>query len=281
MYHSVIFGDKNTWDDWHLVPETRPVINPPEPKFSKVDIPSGDGDLDLTNALSPYTYYNNRTGSIDFIVVNDMYCQVDHEKEWYMRYTEIMNYLHGKKMRMILEDDKQYFYEGRFSVNQWESDVHYSKITIDYDVTPYKWNLFSSLDDWLWDPFNFVTGVIPNPDYKDVSLPGPDHITGELQWVTININRRDIGVAPICPNIHISYVDPPDPDPFIAYETYFQIPGYEGYRTFVPSDYIDGVLQIPEYTFRKDMTDDQLKIVAASNGVGLPSISLEIREGCF
>ena len=30
FYHSVVFGEKNTWDDWHLVPSSRPVINPPD-----------------------------------------------------------------------------------------------------------------------------------------------------------------------------------------------------------------------------------------------------------
>lgn len=29
MYHSITIGEKNTWDDWHLIPTSRPLVNPP------------------------------------------------------------------------------------------------------------------------------------------------------------------------------------------------------------------------------------------------------------
>ena len=32
MYHSITIGDKNTWDDWHMIPVTPPVIAPPVEK---------------------------------------------------------------------------------------------------------------------------------------------------------------------------------------------------------------------------------------------------------
>ena len=38
-------------------------------------------------------------------------------------------------------------------VNAWKSEKDWSRITIDYDVGPYKWSVLSSTDDWLWDPF--------------------------------------------------------------------------------------------------------------------------------
>ena len=48
MYHSVTFGDKNTWDDWRLVPASRPVFNPPAQKVKTLEIPGGDGVIDLS-----------------------------------------------------------------------------------------------------------------------------------------------------------------------------------------------------------------------------------------
>ena len=39
MYHSIAFGNKNTWDDFYLVPSTKPIILPPEVKTKIVDIP--------------------------------------------------------------------------------------------------------------------------------------------------------------------------------------------------------------------------------------------------
>lgn len=161
MYHSITIGDKNTWDDWHLIPTTRPLFNPPTVKTNLVNIPGGDGLLDMTTSLAGRPTYNNRTGSWTFIVQNGF-------KDWTALYSEIMVYLHGQKFRAILEDDPGYYYEGRFSVNQWKSDKNWSQIVIDYNVGPYKKEINNVGSNWLWDPFNFETGIIRN--YKNLSV---------------------------------------------------------------------------------------------------------------
>ena len=70
MYHSITIGDKNTWDDWHLIPATRPLFNPPLVKFNLQDVPGGDGMINLTKALAGRPTYGNRTGSWTFYVEN-------------------------------------------------------------------------------------------------------------------------------------------------------------------------------------------------------------------
>jgi hypothetical protein len=126
-----------------------------------VNIPGGDGLLDLTTSLAGRPTYNNRIGSWTFIVQNGF-------MDWTALYSEIMVYLHGQQFRAILEDDPAYYYEGRFSVNQWKSDKEYSQIVIDYNVGPYKKEINNTGADWLWDPFNFETGIIRN--YKNLSV---------------------------------------------------------------------------------------------------------------
>lgn len=161
MYHSITLGDKNTWTDWHLIPSSRPLINPPNVRASMVEIPGADGLLDLSDSLIGRPTYANRSGSWDFYVDNGY-------GTWSDRYSEIMAYLHGQKMTAVLEDDPKFYYDGRFSVNQWRSDPYYSKIVIDYNVGPYK--LYSATDGdlWLWDPFNFNTGVIKS--YRNMTV---------------------------------------------------------------------------------------------------------------
>lgn len=163
MYHSLTFGTKNTWDDWHLIPKSRPLINPPSVKDNLIEIPGGDGGLDLTTALAGRPLYKNRNGSFAFAVENGF-------REWASLYSEIMAYLHGQKMRLVFEDDPDYYYEGRFAVNAWQSDAQYSTIVIDYNVFPYKKELNSSTNEWIWDTFNFETGVIRY--YKNISVSG-------------------------------------------------------------------------------------------------------------
>lgn len=144
MYHSVTFGEKNSWTDWHLVASSRPVISPPPVKTQYVEIPGADGSIDLTDALAGRPAYGDREGSIDFVVLND-YNLDNYDYNWIDVYTSIMQYLHGRRMTMVLEDDPLYYYEGRFSVNSWKSDQNNSTITIDYHVSPYKYRITTQI----------------------------------------------------------------------------------------------------------------------------------------
>ena len=187
MYHSITFGTKNTWDDWHLIPTTRPVFNPPTVKASTIDLPGGDGVLDLTEFIAGRPLYNNRTGSFEFIDNDFM--------RWEELYSEILNYLHGRSLKAVLEDDPGYYYQGRFTVNQWNSDKLYSKITIDYDVFPYKKETGAALDQWLWDPFNFKTGIIRV--YKNIQVDGTKvvRVVGSTMPTNITITASATGMT--------------------------------------------------------------------------------------
>lgn len=141
MYHSVSFisdiATKNTYSNWHLVPSSRPTITMPYTKTTYVDIPGASGKLDLSETLTKYPIYDNRTGSIDFYVLNDWQT---NEKSWVGLYEEIARFVHGKKLKMVLEDDPDHYYEGRFDVT-WESDNSgkWSSVSFDYDLDPYKY----------------------------------------------------------------------------------------------------------------------------------------------
>lgn len=160
MYHSITFGTKNTWDDWHLIPSSRPVFNPPAFKEKLIDIPGINGQLDISTILTGgEPTFNNRQGSFEFIVENDFL-------SWDTAYSNIMNHLHGRSMEAVLEDDPDWIYDGRFTVNEWRSNKNFSTIVIDYNVSPYKKDLTGSNVDWEWDPFDFDTGLIQ--DYQNM-----------------------------------------------------------------------------------------------------------------
>ena len=130
--HSVNFDSINTWDNWHLVPMSRPVINPPTRKSIIVDIPGADGHLDLSEVVTGKPVYNNRTGSIEFMVQNGF-------MPWATMFSTVMNTLHGKFMNVVLDDDPTWTYHGLITVSKWTTGGHYSTITIDYDLEPYKY----------------------------------------------------------------------------------------------------------------------------------------------
>lgn len=68
MYHSITIGKKNTFQDFGLIPTSRPVITPPSPNYSYLEIPGGSGAFDISEAVSGTLTYANRNGSLEFYV---------------------------------------------------------------------------------------------------------------------------------------------------------------------------------------------------------------------
>ena len=126
--------DKNTWESWGLVPESRPTLPHPSQKTKTQECDSINGIIDLSWSNVPYPLFSNREGSFSFIYNPIVQMGYDKYKPWNVLYSEISEFLHGRKLRMVLEDDPEYYYEGRFWVDGWssETDGSGSKITIGY-----------------------------------------------------------------------------------------------------------------------------------------------------
>ena len=66
MYHSIIISGRNTYEEWGMVPTSRPVINPPEVKTTYVDLPASNGVLDYSDLLLGTVPFGQREGSWEF-----------------------------------------------------------------------------------------------------------------------------------------------------------------------------------------------------------------------
>lgn len=163
MVYGVNFGDKHSFRDWQLTMEERPVISPPLPKVIYVEVPGLDAFIDMTETLTGDVNYQSRT--IEFTFTTRKVRQ-----KWNKLYSDIASYLHGQRMKIILDEDKGYFYIGRVSVNEWKSDIKYSTIVIEAEVDPYKYERYGSLERWVWDVFPFEGGIIR--EYKDLEVNG-------------------------------------------------------------------------------------------------------------
>jgi hypothetical protein len=250
LYHAITFGDKNTWDDWRIVPSSRPVFNPPPLKRKILDIPGADGSIDLSESLTGYPVYENREGSVEFIVMNG-------HRQWYQAYSDIMEHLHGKTMRAVLEDDKEYFYEGRFTVNEWRSSKDWSQIAIDYSLGPYKWLLRTSLDDWEWDPFNFYTGVIFAKKCKDIPVTA--------SYTAYEFDNRLFGRAPVCPSFVVNAASGNGMEIRFVNDKL----GIDLTQLL-----LNGTTQVPEFLFLGDTVTLYFKCVS-----GAGTVSVDFRQG--
>lgn len=141
MYHSLIFEEygvnkpksRNTWNHWHLIPSSRPCVAQAAATYKYVDIPGMDGQMDLTDYLIGRPTYSDRSGSFEFYVINDY-------GKWTERRTELTNFLNGRVMKLVLEDDPNYYYIGRFYMKEWRPGTDYSTVSIEYHVKPYKYD---------------------------------------------------------------------------------------------------------------------------------------------
>lgn len=152
---------KNTWIDWHLIPTDRPSINTPERKTKTVDVPGMNGGLDFSESLTGYPVYENREGNIEFLV------ETGHES-WNEIYQSMCSYLHGKKLYVACEDDPGYYYYGTITVDQYQSQKDNSKIVINYNLDPCKYDYCNGIiGDAFWDIFDFESDDLSSVRYTD------------------------------------------------------------------------------------------------------------------
>ena len=163
---NVTIGEKKTFDDWRLKLRSL-VIGFPEAKTNTVDVPGADGLLDLSEALGAVRY-GNRELEMIFDVMGE-------PERWHSLTSQIANYLHGQRLKVILDSDPGYYYIGRLALESEKSDDLTNQITILGDMDPYKYELLSSLDDWLWDTLDFETGIIR--EYKELEVNGSRTVT--------------------------------------------------------------------------------------------------------
>lgn len=108
-------------------------LGSPEPKAYTVDIPGGDGVIDLTEALTGDVAYKRRSQTFNLAFGLD-----DFEETR----TRLLSFLHGRARDYELSIDPGYTYHGRFSVGAPEykgrgaSGVAVVPVSVDAD--PYK-----------------------------------------------------------------------------------------------------------------------------------------------
>lgn len=190
--NSVIFDGVDSWEAWGLVPASRPVVVLPAVRTSTVEIPGMNGVLDLSDVPLGYSTFGNRNGSWTFNVAHD---KLDFS--WDVLYSRIATAIHGKKVQCILKEDKSFYYEGRVQVGEWKTGNTFSTLTIKYDFAPYKRMLWTTLEDWLWNPFDFVNGVIVQTSFKDIPVEAGS-------WRTMEYTQDYIGLAPVCPTFYVN-----------------------------------------------------------------------------
>ena len=208
MIHSMTFTDTrsgrswNTRDDWGLALQTQPTFTMPPVKTKTLDGPAMSGLIDLTTAITGYPVMGQREGSFQFAAKA-------RQAEWQMLISTLAGILHGQTLRVVLDDDPGWYYEGRFALNVGECSPRHAIVTIDYSVGPYAWAQESSAEPWLWDPFSFVDGVIGNGSYTDQRYYVREDSVGTTP-VPLTFTVSEVGHARLTTRFAVA-ADPDDP----------------------------------------------------------------------
>lgn len=120
----VKFGAKHSYEDYGAIMNYAR-ITPPSVKENYVDIAGGNSCLDLTEAVGGIVFED---GKMEF-----KFTLLDQSKK-----NQMKNDLHGKRLKIILERESDFYYEGRLSVSKDTLNNNFYELYIDAKVYPYK-----------------------------------------------------------------------------------------------------------------------------------------------
>jgi phage-related protein len=123
------FGSTHSFDDLGLILGKKE-MGAPAVKVEKIDIPGADGDLDQTEFFGDVKY-GNATHRFEFTA--------NQQSDFLPLYSKVKNILHGRKKRIILDDDPLYFYVGRVFVDKHTDEKGIATIDVECDCEPYKY----------------------------------------------------------------------------------------------------------------------------------------------
>lgn len=128
----ITFGELHSYRDLNLILSEKE-IGAPSVKEKKVDIEGADGSIDYTDFFGG-PKYGDVTHKFTFSTIVP-------RSEFLTQYSSIKNALHGRKLRIILDDDSGFFYVGRCYVSSFTDEKGVGKITVDCDCEPYRYKL--------------------------------------------------------------------------------------------------------------------------------------------
>ena len=128
MMKGIWFDNIHSYADLNLVLSDIK-IPPAAVKTTYVDIPGGDGSVDLTEALGEVKFKDRACKFTYTVFPSDDF----EEKK-----KQVSNLLNGKRCKIVVDKDPNYYWEGRCSIDEYSSDKNLHKLVVGATVAPYK-----------------------------------------------------------------------------------------------------------------------------------------------
>lgn len=168
----------HTYNDLHLILLEGKEIGSPQVKIRKLDIEGADGSLDYTDFFGE-PKYEDVTHKFPFAAIVP-------QSEFLSLFSTVKNAIHGKKVRVILDDDPLFYYVGRPYVSQFTNEKNVGSIIIEVDCEPYKYKRDKTVVKVTVDGTH--TASLPNSRKRavpEVKIDSEGSIRIEYQGVNI------------------------------------------------------------------------------------------------
>lgn len=116
-------------------------ISPAAPKTTYIELPGGDGAIDLSEAFGEVKF-SDRNISLVFAMNPASGLS---EAAWEEKKTEVSNVLNGLACKIILDKDPDYYWDGRCTVDTYKSQKHLRQFVVSARVRPYKNKLYETV----------------------------------------------------------------------------------------------------------------------------------------
>lgn len=124
------FDDLHSFEEFSLYLISKE-IGAAEVKTEYVEVLGADGQLDLTEAFGEVKYKDRK--------LKFTFSTMETGADWVTVYSNVLNSLHGRKKKITLDDDPDYYYLGRIKVSEYQSSKRIGTIVIEITCEPYKY----------------------------------------------------------------------------------------------------------------------------------------------
>ena len=132
----VTFGNYHSFSDFFLLLKSKE-IEAAQPKVNEIEIEGADSSLDFTDYFGEVKF-EKRELKFEFQTIVPV-------KEFMNLFSKIQNAVQGKKLKIILDDDPDFYYLGRVAFDKWRTDKNIGKITAICTCEPYKYRIRNTI----------------------------------------------------------------------------------------------------------------------------------------
>lgn len=127
MMNQITFDGYRSFDDLYLILSEKEIGSPDVKKYA-IAVEGGDGELDYTEYFGE-PKFSNRTLTFVFSTIKQPFLE---------QYSRLQSLLQGRKVKIVLDEDADFYYIGRLSISAFTNEKNIGKISIECDCEPYK-----------------------------------------------------------------------------------------------------------------------------------------------